>query len=278
MAKAGVEMAVWDAWAAETRRPLHELIGGSERDVEVGISLGMYADPGALRERVEAAKEQGYRRIKLKIAPGQDLVPIRTIREMFPELPLMADANSAYQMAQIERIRQMDEWRLMMIEQPLAYDDLVDHAALQSIIDTPICLDESIRSAEDVRRVADIGACRIVNVKPGRLGGFSETIQLHETAVSNGIGLWCGGMYETGVGRLHNLAVCSLPGFLLPTDNGPSDRYFARDILTEPVRFSRPGYLTVEPMCGVATKVDWEMLDFITADRHVYRFDTSNRA
>lgn len=264
MAKAGLEMALWDAFSAESQIPLHELIGGQIRDVEVGISLGMDDDLERLRERVLTAVDFGYRRIKLKIAPGQDIAPLRIIRDALPNIPLMADANSAYHHCDSlsdNWIQSIDDLDLSMIEQPLGYDDMIDHAYLQSHMQTPICLDESIRSAADVRRASAIGACRIVNLKPGRVGGFTEAVRVHDMAKKMGIGLWCGGMYETGIGRLHNLALCSLPGFNSPTDNGPSDRYFEEDIVDPPVQFKRPGYLQVESLNGVAHRVNWNAIE-----------------
>lgn len=264
MARAGLEMAVWDAFAAETETPLYQLLGGQERDVPVGISLGMEDSVDALVERAQAANRAGYQRIKLKVAPGEDLLPLRALRDALPDLPLMADANSAYQDAPESTFAELDELSLMMIEQPLSPDDLVDHARLQHRIQTPICLDESIRSAADVRRAAEIGACGVINLKPGRVGGFTQSRRAHDQACAHGLGLWCGGMYETGIGRLHNIALCSLPGFQLPTDVGPSDRYFVEDIVQPPVRFSRPGFLRVEAMCGVAERVDWRSLQRYT--------------
>ncbi|WAH36607.1 o-succinylbenzoate synthase [Alicyclobacillus dauci] len=263
MAKAGLEMAIWDAYAAETKVPLYQLLGGTVREVPAGISLGMNSDLDALQERARRAVADGFQRIKLKIAPGADVEPLMAIRRALPDIPLMADANSAYEgCAQL--LAGLDGVGLMMIEQPLAYDDIVDHAALQDKLRTPICLDESIRSANDVRRAAMIGACKVINLKPGRVGGFGSSIAVHDEAVRLGLGLWCGGMYETGIGRLHNIALCSLPGFGLPTDTGPSDRYFESDIVDPPVTFHRPGFLAVEPLCGVASRVNWKRLDDFT--------------
>ncbi|WP_328702661.1 o-succinylbenzoate synthase [Alicyclobacillus suci] len=264
MARAGLEMAVWDAFAAETETPLYQLLGGQERDVPVGISLGMEDAVDTLVERAQAANRAGYQRIKLKVAPGEDVLPLRVLRDALPDLPLMADANSAYQDAPESTFAELDELSLMMIEQPLSPDDLVDHARLQHRIQTPICLDESIRSAADVRRAAEIGACGVINLKPGRVGGFTQSRRAHDQACAHGLGLWCGGMYETGIGRLHNIALCSLPGFQLPTDVGPSDQYFVEDIVEPPVRFCRPGFLRVEAMCGVAERVDWRSLQRYT--------------
>lgn len=260
MAKAGVEMALWDALAAETQTPLHELLGGQIRDVPVGISIGMADDAIALVNRARAACGEGYQRIKLKIAPNADFSPLNVVREAIGDVPLMADANSSYTLEDIAALKALDGLSLTMIEQPLAYDDIVDHAELQRRVQTPICLDESIRSVDDARRALTIGAAKVINLKPGRVGGFSESIRIHDTARSLGADLWCGGMYETGIGRLHNLALLSLPSFTLPTDNGPSHRYFVHDIVNPSIEFDKPGWLRVEPLCGVASRVNWVSL------------------
>lgn len=261
MAKAGVEMALWDAFAAESGTPLHQLLGGAIRDVPVGISIGMSDSIDVVVERAKAACKQGYQRIKLKIAPGHDLVPLQAIRDALPDTSLMADANSSYALSDSVPWEMFDALGLEMIEQPLAYDDLVDHAALQRRIRTPVCLDESIRSAADARRALQLGAAKIVNLKPGRVGGFGESIRLHNIVMASGGDLWCGGMYETGIGRLHNLALLSLPGFTRPTDNGPSNRYFVDDLVDPPVTFQEPGVLRVESFCGVASRVNWPFLE-----------------
>ncbi|EJY56196.1 Mandelate racemase/muconate lactonizing protein [Alicyclobacillus hesperidum URH17-3-68] len=269
MAQAAVEMAFWDLWSMEHDTSMTKLIGGVYEEINVGISIGIQVSMEKLLLRVERALQEGYRRIKLKISPEADRDPLLAIRKAFPDVALMADANSAYRLDQMDRLLELDRLALMMIEQPLAYDDMVDHAELQARLQTSICLDESIRSAEDVRRAAKIGACRIVNIKPGRLGGIGEVIRAHQVAQQYKIGLWCGGMYETGVGRLHNLAVCALPGMVFPTDTGPSDRYFEHDILKEPIRFEKPGILRVRQTHGVAEWIDWEVVDAFTTDKLV---------
>ncbi|MBX5437761.1 MAG: o-succinylbenzoate synthase [Alicyclobacillaceae bacterium] len=263
MAKAAVEMACWDAFAQEQGIPLHVLLGGTRQEVETGVSLGIQPDQRTLLEKVERSFEQGYKRVKLKIAPGCDVEPIRAIREALGPVPLMADANSAYALADVERLRELDPFGLLMVEQPLAWDDLIDHAVLQRSLSTPVCLDESIVSAAAARQALDIGACRIVNLKVGRVGGFSEAVAVHDICVRrpSPVPLWCGGMLETGIGRLHNIALASLPGFTLPGDTSPSDRYFAEDLVDPPVTFSRPGVIPVEPVCGVAERVRRDRLE-----------------
>lgn len=255
MAKAALEMALWDAFAAETRTPLHRLLGGTRSEIPVGISVGIQADIPALLRKIEGYLAQGFQRVKVKIKPGWDVDVIAAIRSEFGDIPLMADANSAYSLGDIDRLRRLDEHRLMMIEQPLAYDDVIDHVQLQQQLQTPICLDESIHSAADARKAIELGACRIINLKVGRVGGFAESLKLHDVCRDNGIGLWCGGMLETGIGRLHNIALTALPGFNLPGDTAPSARYFEEDLIDPAVSFSRPGFLAVEDLCGVAERV-----------------------
>jgi O-succinylbenzoate synthase len=261
MAKAAMEMAVWDAWCAETSTPLPVALGAAASEIPAGISIGIQPDVDALLRRVEQALAAGYARVKVKIRPGWDVEPLRAIRKVFGDIPLMADANSAYRLEDAGRLRELDEIGLLMIEQPLGWDDLVDHARLQRDLQTPVCLDESIRSAEDVRRALDIGACRVVNLKVGRVGGFAEALRIHALCLQAGVPLWCGGMYETGIGRLHNTVLSALPGFTIPGDTGPSDRYYDEDLIDPPVVFSRPGVLPVEPLCGVAGRVRWNRLE-----------------
>ncbi|MCL6443315.1 MAG: o-succinylbenzoate synthase [Alicyclobacillus sp.] len=271
MAKAAIEMAVWDAYAAETQTPLTTLLGGGKTHIPVGISVGIQPSTERLVEKVADYLAQGFRRVKVKIKPGWDLEPLHALRAAFDSVPLWADANSAYQLEDTERLRQLDELGLMMIEQPLGHDDMVDHARLQSILHTPICLDESIRGASDARKAIQIGACRVMNLKLGRVGGFGEALRIHDLCYSAGVPLWCGGMLETGIGRLHNIAIASLPGFQLPGDTAPSDRYFGEDIIDPPVEFSTPGELAVEPLCGVAERVVPARLDKWTTARLTFR-------
>lgn len=255
MAKAALEMAVWDAFANQEQQPLHTLLGSTREEIPVGISVGIQPDVTALLKKIAGYLEQGFQRIKIKIKPGWDVDVVRAIRQEFGNIPLMADANSAYTLEDMSHLKQLDEFGLMMIEQPLSNEDIIDHAVLQKELQTAICLDESIHSADDARRAINIGACRIINLKVGRVGGFSEALRLHDVCVENNIGLWCGGMLETGIGRLHNIALTALPGFNLPGDTAPSARYFEEDLIDPPVEFSRPGVLAVEDLCGVASRV-----------------------
>lgn len=271
MAKAGLEMALWDAFAAETETALTTLLGGTQTEVPVGISVGLQASTDVLCEKINRYVAQGYGRVKLKIEPSQDREIVSAVRAAFPTLPIMVDANSAYSGRPYEELRWLDDFNLMMVEQPLSHDDLVFHSDLARLLTTPICLDESIKSAEDVRRAGILGSCRVVNVKAGRVGGFSEVLRIHNDALKSGMTLWCGGMLETGIGRLHNVALSSLPGFSLPGDTGPSSRYFAEDIVSPPVTFSRPGWLPVEPLCGVSSRVHVSALEACTLHKETFR-------
>ncbi len=255
MAKAAVEMAVWDLYSAHTQQPLAELLGGVKTEIDVGISVGIQPDISALLHKIEGYLEQGFKRIKVKIKPGWDVEPLRAIRSAFGDIPLMADANSAYRLNDVEHLKRFDEFGLTMVEQPLAHDDIVDHGKLQQQLETAICLDESIHNVRDALLAIELGACRIINLKLGRVGGFGEGMKIHNVCREHGIGLWCGGMLETGIGRLHNVAITALPGFTLPGDTAPSARYFTEDIIDPPVVFAKPGVLTVEPLTGVAARV-----------------------
>lgn len=233
MARAGVEMGCWELAARSNDVSLSRLLGGSRDRVETGISLGIQDSPDDLVRRIESALEQGYRRIKVKIEPGSDLPFLRAARETVgPEAPLMADANAAYGRDDIGHLTSFDAFDLMMLEQPLAPDDLLGHARLQERMETPICLDESVTSPTRARDAIELGAARIVNVKPGRVGGFVPSLRIHDLCRDGGVAVWCGGMLESGVGRAHNVALASLPNFRLPGDLSASRRYWERDIVT----------------------------------------------
>ncbi len=234
-AKAGLEMAAWRLFALKEERPLHALLGGTRPEILSGVSLGIEDDPGRLLELVSMYVEEGYRRVKLKIAPGKDLDVVEMVRDRFPELPLMVDANSAYTLDDIPHLKKLDVFGLTMIEQPLAHDDIVDHARLQAAITTPVCLDESIHSAEDARKALDLGSCRVINIKVSRLGGLVEARRVHDLCAARGVPVWCGGMHEFGIGRAANVAIASLPGFSIPGDISGSDKYYAEDIVDPPI-------------------------------------------
>ncbi len=258
MARAAIEMAGWDLEAKRRDVPLHELLGGAAREVPVGVSIGLQKSDADLLARVDAYMAEGYRKIKLKIKPGRDVEMLRTVRDRFPGAPVMADANSAYSLSRdLPRLREMDDLGLMMIEQPLHHEDLLDHAALQGRIDTPVCLDESIRSPGDARLALHLRAGRIVNIKPGRVGGLRSSLAIHDACRTAGWPVWCGGMLESGVGRAHNVALATLPGFTIPGDISNSSRYWEEDIV-DPEFEMVDGMMPVPdgPGIGVEPRVD----------------------
>lgn len=230
MAKAAVESAVWDLTARREGQSLVQLLGGQRDRVPVGVSVGIEPTLGGLLDRVSQYVDQGYGRVKLKIRPGQDVLPVRAVRERWPDLPLQVDANSAYTLADLPILRELDQFELLLIEQPLHFDDIVDHARLQAQVRTPICLDESIHSAEHARWALDIGACQVINVKVGRVGGMAAAVAIHDMCAARKVPVWCGGMLETNVGRAANVALATLPNFTLPGDISASARYYDLDI------------------------------------------------
>jgi O-succinylbenzoate synthase len=237
-AKAGLEMACWDLWCRVRTTPLASALGGTRREILSGVSLGIEPTVESILEQVARYLDQGYRRIKMKIGPGRDLAYLRAVRQRWPDVPLMADANSAYSLENAEHVAALlalDDLDLTMIEQPLADDDIVDHAQLQSRLRTPICLDESIHSVHDARKALDLGSCRVINIKVSRLGGLGEARRVHDLCASRGIPVWCGGMHEFGIGRAANVAICSLPGFTLPGDVSGSDKYYREDVVDPPI-------------------------------------------
>lgn len=259
MAKAGLELAIWDWAARAANRPLAHMLGGDadKREIPVGVSIGIQPSPGELVRVAASYLEEGYRRLKIKIKPGQDRRYLEAVRDAFgPSAAVMADANSAYRLADTEALRALDDLDLMMLEQPLAEDDYVDHRHLRGAIRTPICLDESIRSADDARRAIELGAVDIINIKVGRLGGHTEARAVHDRARAAGLPVWCGGMLETGIGRAHNLHVSTLPGFVLPGDTSASDRYFADDVIDPPFHLNANGTLTVPAGPGIGVVPD----------------------
>ncbi|MDI9259724.1 o-succinylbenzoate synthase [Alicyclobacillus sendaiensis] len=260
MSKAALEMAMWDWYAARTGQPLIRLLGGGRDRVEVGATLGLSESVDALIRSVDKAVEQGVRRVKLKIAPGRDREAIEAIRRRYPDLALAADANGSYRREDALALQQLDTYQLQFIEQPLPEGDWFDLADLQGVLRTPICLDESIRTVRELKLAARLGAARVLNVKPGRLGGFQATLDVLHLAREAGMSAWVGGMYETGVGRVHGLIVASLPLMRYATDLGPSDRYFEQDVLKAPIVFAEPGVITVPQCAGVG---DWVDLDAV---------------
>jgi O-succinylbenzoate synthase len=256
MAKAGIEMAVLDLFGRTQGKPVHRILGGDRTEIPTGVSLGIEDSLPALLARVEEAVSQGYQRIKLKIKPRWDVDVIAEVRRRHPTVPLMADANSAYSLSDVDHLRKLDEFNLTMIEQPLAYDDYVDHAKLQAQIKTPVCLDESIKSYDDARRAFELGSCKIINIKQARVGGPYNAKMIHNLAKARQAPVWCGGLLETGVGRAHNIALATLPGFTMPGDISASERYYAEDIVDTPVTVSPRGTIAVPQGPGIGYNVD----------------------
>ncbi len=269
MAKAGLELAFMDLAARSRGVSIREAIGGTRDRVAVGVSLGIEKDIPTLVQQVLAHVAQGYQRIKLKIKPGWDLDVVRAVREAYPDGLLSVDANTAYTLADAAHLRQLDAFDLLMIEQPLAHDDMVDHAALQRSIRTDICLDESIVHARAAAHALALGSCRLVNIKIGRVGGYSEAIGIHDVCAAAGAPVWCGGMLESGIGRAHNLALASLPNFRLPGDISASRRYWARDVTT-PFEVAADGTVGVPTGPGIGVPIDEGFLDAITIERQVF--------
>jgi O-succinylbenzoate synthase len=234
-AKAGLEMACWDALARRHESSVATLLGGSRQEVHSGVSLGIEDDLGALMDQVEKYLAEGYRRIKLKIGPGHDVGVVRAVRARHPDAPLQVDANSAYTLDDLDTLKKLDAFNLLLIEQPLAHDDIIDHARLQKELATPVCLDESIHSADDARKAIELGACRVINIKVSRVGGLREARRVHDVCQARGVPVWCGGMHEFGIGRAANVAIASLPGFTLPGDVSGSDKYYHEDLVIPPV-------------------------------------------
>lgn len=269
MASAALEMGVWELAARCAGIPLARLLGGTRERVDVGISLGIQAAPDALVERAQRALDTGYRRIKLKIAPGRDVAYVRAVREALGDAaPLMVDANSAYSPADAAHLAGLDGLGLMMIEQPLEAGDLVRHAALQRLLDTPLCLDESITSAARAEDMISLGSGRIINIKPGRVGGFTESLRIHDACAAAGMPVWCGGMLESGIGRGCNVALAALPNFTMPGDISPSARYWERDVVTPEWTMER-GMVTVPAGAGAGVETDEGRVDDLTMRREV---------
>ncbi|MGH9721640.1 MAG: o-succinylbenzoate synthase [Bryobacteraceae bacterium] len=261
MARGGLETAAWDLEARLRGEPLWQVIGGgARREIPCGVSIGIQDSVEQLFEKIERELAAGYQRIKIKIKPGWDVDVVRRVRERFPGIRLMADANSAYTLADADHLKKLDDFYLMMIEQPLAHDDIIDHATLQSRLDTPLCLDECIRSARHAEQAIQMRACGIINIKLGRVGGFAEARRVHDIAQAAGIPVWCGGMLEAGIGRAHNVALSSLPNFTLPGDVSASKRYWARDIITPPVETTPHGTITVRDEPGFGYQIDHDFL------------------
>lgn len=265
MARGGLEAAVWDLESRLLGQPLWKRIGGGARaEIPCGVSIGIQESLPELLKKIERELQAGYQRIKMKIKPGWDVEVVREVRRQFPSIKLMADANSAYTLADAEHLKRLDEFYLMMIEQPLSHDDIIDHAVLQAKLETPICLDECIRSARHAEQAIRWQACRIINIKLGRVGGFREAKRVHDVAQAAGVPVWCGGMLESGIGRAHNIALATLPNFVLPGDVSASKRYWARDVIAPPVEVTPRGTIVVRDEPGLGYALDFDFLRQVT--------------
>ena len=269
MAKAGLELAYMDLLAKAGGQSLSQLIGGTLTRIPVGVSLGIQPTIDRLLDRVDQYLRLGYQRIKLKIKPGWDVDVVREVRRQHSEILLSVDANSAYTLEDERHLQALDDFGLLMIEQPLDHDDLIDHAKLQSALATPICLDESITSVRRAEHALELGSCRTINIKIGRVGGYSQALGIHDLCYSEGIPVWCGGMLESGIGRAHNIALASLPGFSLPGDISASSRYFKRDVITPEVFVDENGTVKVPraPGLGFGIDLDYLMSNTQTVER-----------
>jgi O-succinylbenzoate synthase len=265
MARGGLEVAIWDLEARLAGVPLWKQIGGgARREIPCGVSIGIQDSVEQLIDKIGRELADGYQRIKMKIKPGWDVEVIRKVREAFPAIKLMADANSAYTLADAGRLAQLDEFYLMMIEQPLSHDDIIDHAELQARLQTPICLDECIRTAHHAEQAVKLRACGIINIKLGRVGGFAEARRVHDVAQAAGIPVWCGGMLEAGIGRAHNIALATLPNFVLPGDVSASKRYWKRDIIEPAVETTAQGTIAIRDEPGFGYALDHDFIRGIT--------------
>ncbi len=269
MAKAALEAAFWDAEAKQKNLPLARLLGGARGEIPCGVSIGIQPTRAALFARVEEALSAGYQRIKIKIKPGRDIEPVRALRERFPSIRLMADANSAYRLEDAPLLKQLDVFYLIMIEQPLGWDDIFSHAKLQRQIDTPICLDECIHDVEHARAAIEIQACKIINIKLGRVGGHTSARRIHDLCQRHSIPVWCGGMLESGIGRAHNIAMSSLPNFSLPGDVSASRRYWAEDIIDPEVEVTPHGTIRVPSAPGIGYQPRLDRIESLTQRREV---------
>jgi o-succinylbenzoate synthase len=276
MAKATLEMAIWDLFARARSESLSTTLGGDKErhDIPAGVSIGLQEDVSALLKRVSVEVAAGYQRIKIKIKPGADVELVRAIRKEFPTIPLMVDANSAYSLADAERLREFDAFNLMMIEQPLAWNDIVEHSKLQPLLETPICLDESITSPAAAESAISIRACEIINIKAGRVGGLLNSKRIQEIAAQRGIPVWCGGMLESGIGRLANVHLQTLPGFTLPGDTSASARYFEEDLIEPGVTVDGTGRIRVPSGPGLGHEIVWSRVDRATVSREAWTRDS----
>lgn len=270
MAKAGLEAALWDLFAKSKNISLSQMIGRTRNKIDVGVSIGIQSSVTELIKKVESYLAEGYKRIKIKISPGNDIQFVRALRKEFPNILLQVDANSAYELKDIDLFKQMDDYNLLLIEQPLGYEDIYDHSKLQRELKTPLCLDESIHSLDDTRAAIELDSCRVINIKPGRVGGFTESKLIHDYCASKKIPVWHGGMLESGIGRAGNIALASLPNFTLPGDISASKRYYKKDIVEPEFVVNKDGTMDVPSLPGIGVEVDLKMLDKVTVKKELF--------
>jgi O-succinylbenzoate synthase len=271
MAKAGLENAVWDAEAVQKKLPLWKLLGGSRQEIPCGVSIGIQDSVEQLLEKIQTELAAGYRRIKVKVKPGWDVNVLERIRSRWADITLSCDANSAYTLDQVEHLRKFDQFNLLMIEQPLWNDDIYYHARLQKQLRTAVCLDESIVNVRSAAFAVETGACRIINVKVGRVGGFSEALKVHDLCHAHNIPVWCGGMLETGIGRAHNIALSTLENFSLPGDVSASKRYWKEDIIEPDVQVSPQGMIAISDKPGTGYRVKPDLIEKLTVRKETLR-------
>lgn len=271
MARAGIENALWDIEAQQKGVSIAKLLGGTRAEISSGVSLGLQASPEALLKKIAIELAAGYQRIKLKIKPGKDLEYVRAVRAAHPDILLSVDANSAYSLDDAEHLKRLDEFNLLMMEQPLWWDDIFSHAKLQKLIKTPICLDECIRHARDAQAAIELGAARVINIKLGRVGGHSSAREIQALCVARKIPAWCGGMLECGIGRAHNIAVSSLPGYTLPGDVSASKRYWHEDVIEPEVEVSARGTICIPQSPGLGYHVRRDLIDRLTVEKETWR-------
>jgi len=271
MAKAGLELALWDLKGKKQAMPLWKIYGGEKTDIPSGVSVGIQDSVSDLLERIRLFLEEGYQRIKIKVKPGWDSAVCSEIRKAFPEIPLQVDANGAYSLEDKPNLKRLDEFNLLMIEQPFLPYDLWDHSRLQKEMTTPLCLDESILSVESARKAYEMKSCQIINIKVGRVGGIVEARKIHDYCQEKQMPVWCGGMLESGIGRAHNLHLASLPNFRLPNDLSASKRYYAQDLIEPPIELSIKGTIKVPHMPGIGVSPHEQRIEKATLKREVFK-------
>jgi O-succinylbenzoate synthase len=271
MAKAGIESALWDAFAKARGVSLSKMLGGVRDRIAVGVSIGIQPSPEELLGKVAGYLAEGYRRIKIKIAPGSDVEYVKAVRREYPDILFQVDANSAYELSDIDLFRAMDDENLLLIEQPLSHDDIYDHSKLQRELKTAICLDESIHSVADARAALELNSCRVINIKPGRVGGYTESRLIHDLCASQRVPVWHGGMLESGIGRAGNVALASLPNFTLPGDISASKRYYREDIVEPAFEVAPDGTMAVPTGPGIGVEVLADRLEQVTVRREEFR-------